>query len=124
MQTCHSRAQQLATSAWLHACAKPLNSVSGVQLQMGSATPPLVCLAQVGSPLLCKGGWARCDQCCIAAHAVCRLNLERIDAEGVTGQDAVEALTFLADFHKASTPGGVQCSWDGSQSVIETASTT
>lgn len=29
--------------------------------------------------------------------------MERIDAEGITGQDAVEALTFLADFHKAST---------------------
>ncbi|KAL4855210.1 Anaphase-promoting complex subunit 8 [Chlorella vulgaris] len=29
-----------------------------------------------------------------------RLNLDRIDGEGLSGQDAVEALTFLADFHK------------------------
>ncbi|PSC70628.1 anaphase-promoting complex subunit 8-like [Micractinium conductrix] len=29
-----------------------------------------------------------------------RLNLERIDAEGISGQDAVEALTFLADYHR------------------------
>lgn len=28
------------------------------------------------------------------------LNLQRIDGEGLSGQDAVEALTFLADFHK------------------------
>lgn len=29
-----------------------------------------------------------------------RLNLERMSAEGISGQDAVEALTFLADFCK------------------------
>jgi hypothetical protein len=35
-----------------------------------------------------------------------RLNLERIDREGISGQDAVEALTFLADFHKARGRAG------------------
>ncbi|KAL4446289.1 hypothetical protein ABPG77_003096 [Micractinium sp. CCAP 211/92] len=29
-----------------------------------------------------------------------RQNLQRIDEEGISGQDAVEALTFLADYHK------------------------
>lgn len=29
-----------------------------------------------------------------------RFNLERIEGEGLSGQDAVEALTFLAGFHK------------------------
>ena len=29
-----------------------------------------------------------------------KLNLDRIDAEGISGQDAVEALTFLAEYHQ------------------------
>ena len=34
-----------------------------------------------------------------------KLNLDRIDAEGLSGQDAVEALTFLADYHKVGGRG-------------------
>jgi hypothetical protein len=29
-----------------------------------------------------------------------KMNLDRIDGEGASGQDAVDALTYLADYHK------------------------
>ncbi|GAB4814903.1 hypothetical protein N2152v2_001949 [Parachlorella kessleri] len=43
---------------------------------------------------------ARLGQRDQAAHYH-KLNLDRIDAEGITGQDAVEALTFLAEYHQS-----------------------
>jgi hypothetical protein len=60
-----------------------------LQAVVSAGGPVPACLR---NPLLadprCAGTW------------LCRLNLERIDSDGVTGQDAVEALTFLADYHK------------------------
>lgn len=41
----------------------------------------------------------RLNQRAEAAHYH-KLNLDRIDGEGISGQDAVEALSFLAEFHK------------------------
>ena len=42
-----------------------------------------------------------------------KLNLDRIDAEGLSGQDAVEALTFLADYHKVGCAAGAWMGWVG-----------
>ena len=57
--------------------------------------------ARTVMPALCLQAklHARLGQRDQAAHYH-KLNLDRIDAEGISGQDAVEALTFLAEYHQ------------------------